>query len=335
MVLSEWFITWMEQYKKNRVKSGTYYNYKKYFDSMIKGRLGDKKVSDIRGEHIQRFYNELEKEGYALSSIKIVSAILNGCMQQAMTKEQQALFMEYAKDSYLYNLFAVMLRADMRNGEIRGLKYSDVDKKKNVIHIQRTLKYIEGQGYFEDRPKTRTSKRDIPLTADLAALLDAQRNYWDFKVERLDRYLFCNEKGEPLSRDRLQAEIKRIVKRIQAEKHDFPRITPHIFRHTFATRAIEAGMPPAHIRHTGHRGRNAAQGIKNYSGAQLSCYDDGFIQSCAAGHESGRNGEDCRSILRGAAASLFSVSEYLIMQSWTFLGLCWPFLDNPPFPWYS
>ena len=48
MVLSEWFITWMEQYKKNRVKSGTYYNYKKYFDSMIKGRLGDKKVSDIQ-----------------------------------------------------------------------------------------------------------------------------------------------------------------------------------------------------------------------------------------------------------------------------------------------
>lgn len=271
VVLSEWFITWMEQYKKNRVKAGTYYNYKKYFDSMIKGRLGDKKVSDIRGEHIQRFYNDLEKEGYALSSIKIVSAILNGCMQQAvrngliernpvklaelprqkekgarqaMTKEQQALFMEYAKDSYLYNLFAVMLRTGMRNGEIRGLKYSDVDKKKNVLHVQRTLKYIEGQGYFEDTPKTRTSKRDIPLTADLVALLDAQRNYWGFKVEQLDRYLFCNEKGEPLSRDRLQAEIDRIVKRIQAEGHDFPRITPHIFRHTFATRAIEAGMPP-------------------------------------------------------------------------------------------
>lgn len=271
LTLSEWFATWMEQYKKNRVKAGTYYNYLKYFDSMIKCQLGNRKIADIRGEHIQKFYNDLEKKGYALSSIKIVSAILNGCMQQAMrngliernpvrlaelprqkekatkqamTKDQQALFMEYAKDSYLYNLFAVMLRTGMRNGEIRGLKPSDVDKKKYVIHVQRTLKYLEGRGYFEDTPKTRTSKRDIPLTADLEALLDAQRNYWGFKVERLDRYLFCNEKGEPLSRDRLQAEIDRIVKHIQADGHDFPRITPHIFRHTFATRAIEAGMPP-------------------------------------------------------------------------------------------
>ena len=28
VVFSEWFITWMEQYKKNRVKAGTYYRQK-------------------------------------------------------------------------------------------------------------------------------------------------------------------------------------------------------------------------------------------------------------------------------------------------------------------
>ena len=44
IMLSEWFSTWMEQYKKNRVKVGTYYNYKKYFNSMIKPKLGDRKV---------------------------------------------------------------------------------------------------------------------------------------------------------------------------------------------------------------------------------------------------------------------------------------------------
>lgn len=152
--------------------------------------------------------------------------------------------MEYAKDSYLYNLFAVMLRTGMRIGEITGLKYTDIDKKKNMIHVQRTLKYIEGKGYFEDTPKTRTSKRDIPMTAAVLELLENQRRYWGFKVERLDRYLFCNEKGDPLSRDRVKGEITRITKRIRQDGHEFPHITPHVFRHTFATRAIEAGMQP-------------------------------------------------------------------------------------------
>lgn len=82
-----------------------------------------------------------------------------------------------------------------------GLKYSDIDKKQKLIHVQRTLKYIEGKGYMEDTPKTRTSARDIPLTAATLEHIEAQRKYWGFKVVRMDQYLFCNEEGEPVSRN--------------------------------------------------------------------------------------------------------------------------------------
>lgn len=80
-----------------------------------------------------------------LSSIKVVSAILNGCLKQAMkngliernpvplatlpkgrpkgqrrvfTKEEQDIFMKYAKDSYLYNLFALAIRTGLRGGKL-------------------------------------------------------------------------------------------------------------------------------------------------------------------------------------------------------------------------
>mgnify|MGYP002236510031 CR=1 FL=1 len=58
----------------------------------------------------------------------------------ALTREQQELFMECAKESYLYNLFYVLLRTGMRVGEALALKYTDIDKKNNQLHIKQDIK---------------------------------------------------------------------------------------------------------------------------------------------------------------------------------------------------
>lgn len=268
----EWFNFWIKNYKENSVKIGTIQTYKNYYNSCVKERFGNVKIDKIKGADIQAFYNDLAKKGRKLSTIKVVKAFMSSCLKQAvkdeliarnpfdatslprkigerqarmaMTREEQDIFMEYAKESFLYNLFAVMLRTGMRSGEARDLRWSDIDKKQNVIHVTRTLQYINGVGFIDDAPKTKTSVRDIPLTMEVLKLLESQKNYWGFKVEKIDRYLFCDLDGNPINVHLLQAEIDRTIKRIHEDGKEFPRITSHVFRHTFATRAIEAGMQP-------------------------------------------------------------------------------------------
>ena len=272
MTVKEWFGTWIEDYKNNQVKAGTIIAYTNYYNYYIDQYIGKKKIVDVRGEHIQRIYNGLIKDGISASTIKIISTVINGCFKQAVKNgiiernpvtlatiprqseikprrvfsvSEQEIFMQYAKESYLYNLFALALRTGMRSGEIRGLKYTDINKKKQVIHVVRTLKYEGGKrGFFEDTPKTKTSKRDIPLTQDMIDIIDEQSRKYNSGISHLDSYIFRTYEGGPISRERLQSEINRIILKINNAGIEFDYFTPHCFRHTFATRAIENGMKP-------------------------------------------------------------------------------------------
>lgn len=270
--LDDWFEKWLKEYKEKDIKKGTIIAYQNYYNYYVKKKLGRIPIASIRGEHIQELYNQLLEERLSLSSLKVISAVLSGCFKRAykngliernpvelaelprkkrkeerrvLTADEQELFMKYAQDSYLFHMFALLLRTGMRSGEVRGLKYNDVDRSKKVIHIRRTLKYESGYGFFEDEPKTGSSIRDIPLSPEIEAIIEEQKRVWQkVKVVKIDEYIFHIGDGTPVSRERLQGEIDRIIKRMEQDDIHMERFTPHCFRHTFATRAIENGMKP-------------------------------------------------------------------------------------------
>lgn len=274
--LTEWIEEWLEDYVKTHRKIGTYTTYTDLYHSAIRPEVALLRLQDITVDTVEQIYKRIKKNRkYSQSSMETIAVIMKGCLERAegrnlittnpaktaelpiladyraeeeeqriaLTREQQDLFMECAQDSYLYNLFYVLLRTGIRVGEALSLKYTDIDKKNNQLHIRRTLKHIEGQ-FVEDTPKSKTSIRDIPLTDNLIKVLDAQRNYWGFKIDRIDRYLFCDDEGKPLYRGRVQTQINRAIRKAREIDKTFPDFTPHAFRHTFATRAIEEGMEP-------------------------------------------------------------------------------------------
>lgn len=159
----------------------------------------------------------------------------------------------------------------MRVGELAALRWSDIDWEKRVIHVTRTLVYqkYEGDGkktFHFEAPKTRTSKRDIPITKQCEIALKKQFVQKEVvaskapvtkkvKQEYVD-LLFTTKFNTPINSQIVCDAIKKIVDEINPMRdplEEIERFSCHCFRHTFATRCFEAGIHPKTVQaYLGH-----------------------------------------------------------------------------------
>lgn len=61
----------------------------------------------------------------------------------------------------------ILLYTGIRNAELHGLRWSDIDLDNNVLHVRRNRLYSQEFGIYEKEPKTKTSIRDIPMPSSL------------------------------------------------------------------------------------------------------------------------------------------------------------------------
>lgn len=168
-------------------------------------------------------------------------------IHRALTIEEQRLFMEYAKDSWYYNLIDLLLRTGIRSGEAAGLRWSDIDYNSNVIHIRRTASVDSAGKLKMNTPKTETSLRDIPLRSDIRQIFVRQKEQLKMvhgKIVAIDDYVFKSVYDNEVTRGELKYTFDSILSKMRKAGIEIEHFTPHALRDTFATRAIESGMNP-------------------------------------------------------------------------------------------
>jgi len=143
--------------------------------------------------------------------------------------DQLTAFLGAASDQRYKALFMLAVFSGCRQGELLGLKWSDVDWKNRQIHIQRTFNY---QTFYET--KTETSNRRI----DLGPAMMAELKKWQLACapNKLN-LMFPNKSGQPMNcSNMVQRHYMPALKKAKIKRIKF-----HCLRHTFASMLIHQG----------------------------------------------------------------------------------------------
>jgi integrase len=263
---------WLEEVHQGNISHNSYRVYRTLLDNHVLPAFGKTKLQKLSADQINALYTRMKKEKYAAETIRMVHRMLHKAFKDAVNwnrlsfnvcdrvqppraeryeihpldMEQARRLLEAAKGSRFETLLVMAISTGMRQGELIGLKWQDINFKERSLQIRRTIIYSTKQkGLVETRPKTERSMRKIVLPQFVIdALLhqkerlDATRSQYANIWQERD-LVFPTRTGNFLAAGDLREAFKQILK-----EAGLPAIRFHDLRHSAATILLSMGIHP-------------------------------------------------------------------------------------------
>lgn len=269
ITLDQFVETWLSGKELSR-RPKTVQQYRKVVQQHILPIMGSMRLLDIRTTHVKQLYMFKKEQGLGARTLQMIHATPYNVLKQAMREgilghnpveaverprveqaEMKVLneaqiqqFLIAANGSPFEAIYYLALVTGMREGELLGLKWSDLDWNKGVLFVQRQLQQIDGQGYVFMPPKTKAGRRQIKVGSATLKQLEAHQTRQALDRERAgERWqendlIFPTTLGTPLDYKRVTSEFKRLLKRA-----GLPNLRFHDLRHTSLNALMEMGTP--------------------------------------------------------------------------------------------
>lgn len=270
MTVRQWLTEWMETYNSDLVEN-TRSKYESDIRVNILPNIGNVQLQALKAHHIQKMLNSLAPN-HARKTLVCIKGVLSTALHQAyvnglihsnpcdkvtipkggnekreirpMTQAEINAFLPIIKGSAYEDIIKIALFTGMREGEISGLQWKNIDFEAGTITIDHQLKRTKKGVYYFDETKTHMIRKIKPANTVMKILAQHKKtqaaqqlaagNLWN--EAPFSDLVFTNEFGKHNGANTLLHNVQKLAAKIGVDGFTF-----HDLRHTFAVTSLLAG----------------------------------------------------------------------------------------------
>jgi integrase len=262
LTVEQFLTSWLDAIEYD-LATNTHVRYTGLMNQHVIPRVGNVQLAKLTPQHLTQIYQAVRGEGLSAQTTLHVHRALHTALNYgvkvtkdlsenvasrlkaprverrvstSITPEKVRTLIEAARDTRLDVPVMLAALTGLRRGELLALKWATVNLDKGSLYVAEALEHTRGHGVAFKAPKSRTSRRVLPLAPECVVLLQAHKEAQDaVKANAGEAYtdldlVFPNPDGAPWPPDSFSVQFGKLARTVGCQGFRL-----HDLRHAFAT----------------------------------------------------------------------------------------------------